>query len=103
QAQVLDKRPFIYGTLHQKFADFAASMTRTVQSQIDEVRAEQDRIIRQKRDEKFSVEQEKQRLEAVGSLVARLFTSLSEAALGWPLQADELERVAEGRSISSRA
>ncbi|HZU11927.1 MAG TPA: dynamin family protein [Chloroflexota bacterium] len=60
--QVEEKRPFIEELIGQRFRALALAVTEAIQRQIEEVRAEQERILRQKRDENFSVGVEHKRL-----------------------------------------
>jgi division protein CdvB (Snf7/Vps24/ESCRT-III family) len=66
-------------------------MTEVIQTQIDSVRAEQERIVRQKHDENFSADAEKARLDEIGERVMSLVSELSEAAYG-----RRLDRVTQG-------
>ncbi|MBV9279187.1 MAG: hypothetical protein JOZ41_03820, partial [Chloroflexi bacterium] len=82
QEQVAEKQAFIHDAVGQRFRQFAANMTAVIGKEIDDVRAELDRILRQKQDERFSVEREKARLDAVGEKLLELFGDLSETAYG---------------------
>jgi hypothetical protein len=84
QRQVTEKQAFIYQAIEQKFTQFATSMTHAIQTQIDELRAEQERIIGQKSDTGFSVSEEKRRLDAVGETLQKLFGELREATPATP-------------------
>ncbi|HEX6509750.1 MAG TPA: dynamin family protein [Chloroflexota bacterium] len=74
--QVAEKREFVYRAIEERFEEFARSTTVVLGRQIQEVRAEQERILRQKRDESFSVDLEKRRLDTVGTELQRLGESL---------------------------
>lgn len=78
--KVEERRPVIYEAVDEHFRRLASSMSGVIQRQIDEVRAEQDRIVRRRRDERFSVEHEQQRLDAVGEKIQQLFAVVSDAA-----------------------
>jgi hypothetical protein len=78
--QVDAKREFVYRAIEERFAEFARGTTAVLGRQIEEVRAEQERVLRQKRDESFSVEGEKRRLDTIGAELRRLDASLRELA-----------------------
>lgn len=80
--QIIASQAFIYQSMQERFASLASHTTGTIEKQIDEVRAEQERIIRQKHEEHFSIENEKQRLDAIQTKLQQLFMALSEA--GYP-------------------
>jgi len=82
QEQVAEKQAFIYAAVEQRFRQFAENTTKVIQSQIDDARAEQERIVRQKQDEHFSVEREKRRLDAIGDRLLNLFGALNKTAYG---------------------
>ena len=66
------KRDEISASVAAQFRQIADSVTRVLQAQIDETRAEYDRILAQRRDRTFSVEQECGRLDAVGARLSEL-------------------------------
>ena len=78
--QVAEKQAFIYDSIQQRFRQFAGNLTGVIQNQLDDVRAEQERILRQKQDEHFSVEREKHRLDSIAEKLGDLFGHLSEEA-----------------------
>jgi hypothetical protein len=80
--QIDEKRAFVYDAIGQRFRSFASAMTEALQRQIDEVRAEQERILGQKRDEHFSVGIEKRRLDAVRAKLLELLGEVGESAYG---------------------
>jgi Dynamin family len=79
QKQVADKKPYIFDAIEQKFTEFAGTMTHAIQTQIDEQRSEQARVINQKKTTGFSVEQEKARLDLVGAKVGELCEKVRQA------------------------
>lgn len=82
QKELPSKQSEIYALVESKFTQFAQHVTRTLQSQIDEKRAEIGRIVRQKQDASFSVEQEKTRLETISRRLAELSETVNGAAKG---------------------
>ncbi len=70
----------IYRDVSQQFNHLASNLNTTLQEQIDEKRWEMARIIAQKRDATFSVEQEKLRLEEIGRRLLALRDMALEAA-----------------------
>lgn len=70
--QMEEKRAFIYASVEERFREFARVMTTSLQRQLEEVRAEQERVLRQKRDDTFSVEREKARLDAIAERLRAL-------------------------------
>jgi hypothetical protein len=96
--QIASSQDVIYHTVGQKFVSLARQLTATIGSQIEELRTEQLRIIDQKKDEHFSVAQEKQRLDTIGGRLQQVFDVLSHAAYGRALPPEELDRLARGRA-----
>jgi hypothetical protein len=82
QQQLQEKQPFIYDSLEHHFRQFAQTVTEVIGNQIDEVRTEQTRIVRQKQDEQFSVEDEKQRLHFIEDKLVETLDTLSAEAYG---------------------
>lgn len=80
--QLEEKRWFVHEAVEQRFRQFARAMTEAIRRQIEEVRTEQERILTQKRDERFSVEHEKRRLDAIDERLVHLYGDLTEAAYG---------------------
>jgi hypothetical protein len=70
--QVRDKRGFVYTAVEERFQQFGERTAGMIGTQIDEMRAEQERILQQKRDEMFSVAEEKTRLDAIAAELRRL-------------------------------
>jgi hypothetical protein len=80
RAQVEERRTFILDTVATHFRQFATSMTEVLRTQIEEVRNEESRIVRQKQDEHFSAEQEKARLDAIGVKLEELRGVIGDVA-----------------------
>ncbi len=78
--QVNDRQAFVHGAVEERFQQFAERIAGMIGTQIDEARAEQERILQQKRDEQFSVAAEKLRLDAIAAELRRLNAGLMEAA-----------------------
>jgi len=72
QSALPAKQAEIYKLVEGKFEQFAAHVSKTLQDQVDEKRAEIERILRQKKDATFSIEQEKRRLNAIGAKLLEL-------------------------------
>jgi GTPase SAR1 family protein len=81
-AQVTERQAFIHGIVEERFTRFAGSMTEIIRGQIGELRSEQERIIRQRRDERFSVELEKQRLAGILTALQELIGTIEHATFG---------------------
>ncbi|MGI8827889.1 MAG: dynamin family protein [Chloroflexota bacterium] len=64
--QVTEKQEFVHRAIEERFQEFATSITGAIGKQIDQVRAEQDRILLRKRDQSFSIAEEKRRLDTIG-------------------------------------
>ncbi|HZT95313.1 MAG TPA: dynamin family protein [Chloroflexota bacterium] len=60
-----ERREFIYAAVGRRFDDFAMATSNAITTQIAEVREDQARILRQKADQSFSIEREKERLAAI--------------------------------------
>jgi len=82
-----------------QFEKFSERVTKVLQDQIDEMSAEQERIIAQKRDKSFSIEQEKARLDKVGSELLAMFNGISTLAYGRTYTLEEIEWLAKGRNL----
>lgn len=82
QEQLREKRTFIYSAIEERFREFSAAMIGVMQQQIDELRAEQDRILAQKRDEHFSADRERRRLDEIETALTALSGDLERAAKG---------------------
>lgn len=78
--QLKEKQSFIYRAIEERFQEFAASTTQVLGRQIGDVRAEQERILQQKRDQTFSIDAEKHRLRIIGAELRRLNDSLLDLA-----------------------
>jgi GTP-binding protein EngB required for normal cell division len=68
--QVKEREGFIHHTIDERFQRFAGTALSVTGRQIEEVRAEQDHLLRQRRDQGFSVQAEKNRLNTIDSLVS---------------------------------
>lgn len=82
QQKLPELRQEIDTSVGEPFERFTAELTSALQSHIDEARAEQDRIIAQKKDQNFSVEQEKNRLGLIGAQLTQLLETVN-AESGW--------------------
>jgi Dynamin family len=78
--QVRDRQAFVFSAIEERFQQLAARLSKVIEGQIEEVRTEQERIIGQKRDENFSVDAEKARLNTIGAELRSLYSSLQKAA-----------------------
>jgi 23S rRNA pseudoU1915 N3-methylase RlmH len=76
--QLNDRQDFIYRAVEERFQEFARATTQVLGRQIADVRAEQERILQQKRDQSFSVEAEKRRLDTIGAELGRVSTRLRD-------------------------
>ncbi|MGI8554636.1 MAG: hypothetical protein ACR2PL_28170 [Dehalococcoidia bacterium] len=76
------KREHIVARVREQFSGMARSVAAVLQSQIDETRAEQDRILHQKQDQGFSVEQERGRLDSIGARLVQLVDTIAVQAQG---------------------
>lgn len=93
------KQNEIYNNIEKQFTQFAENLTKTLQQQIDETRHEQDRIIYQKQDRSFSVEQEKTRLDSIENKLSELFDEVCMVTYGKHLSPEEIERLAKGKDL----
>jgi hypothetical protein len=93
------KQHEIYHNVEKQFTQFAGSLTQTLQQQIDETRHEQERIIHQKQDRSFSVEQEKKRLDSIQNKLSELFDEVCMVTYGKHLTPEEIERLAKGKDL----
>jgi GTP-binding protein EngB required for normal cell division len=78
--QVTERRDFVFKAIEERFQEFASTTTDVIGRRIDEVRAEQERILRQRRDEDFSAESERRRLSLIDAEVRRLNLKLATFA-----------------------
>lgn len=70
--QVDETRAYIEETIGERFREFGAQTVEGLGEEIESVRMEQERILRQRRDESFSVESEKRRLEGISKSLEQL-------------------------------
>jgi|GEM_PF-1628085 len=82
-----------------QFQKLSKNITYILQSQIDEVRTEQEKIIKQKQDETFSIEQEKERMEKIEQEVLQLFNQISKLTYGRTYTLEEIQWVAQGKNL----
>lgn len=94
QKELPGKQTEIYAMVEKKFAQFAEHITKTLQTQIDERRHDIERIVRQKQDAGFSVEQELERLTTIHDKLIELTDKISIATYGKALSQAELEHMA---------
>jgi molecular chaperone GrpE (heat shock protein) len=78
--QVMERRDFVYRAIEERFQEFAGSTTLVLGRQIEDVRAEQEYILQQKRNQSFSVDVEKHRLRTIGAELRRLNDDLLDLA-----------------------
>lgn len=74
--QVEQRRPFIYESVERRFRDLARTLTEVIGSEIDDVRAEQERVLRQKAATHFSIERETARLDSLARRLDELSSLL---------------------------
>ncbi len=93
------KQSDIYQNVETQFAQFAGNLTKTLQAEIDETRDEQDKIIRQKQDRSFSIEQEKNRLDSIGNKLSELFDAVCLVTYGKHLTPEEIDQLSKGKDL----
>lgn len=106
RTELAAKENEICQSVEKQFIKTGQDLTKTLQSQIDEVRDEQERIINQKQNKSFSVEQEKSRLDVIDATLIELFKQVSITAYGRNLSTEEIEqRLAKNKStlVNSQA
>jgi Dynamin family len=74
--QVAEKREFIFGTIGGQFRQLASGLTGAIGQQIEDVRAEQARILYRKQHEDFSAEAEGKRLDEIGAALHTILAGL---------------------------
>lgn len=74
-----------------QFKQLADHTTEKLRQQIEETRAEQERIIEQKRDASFSAEQEQERLNIIGKKLIGIFARIQFEVNGKPLARQEID------------
>lgn len=74
-----------------QFKQLADHTTEKLRQQIEETRAEQERIIEQKRDTSFSAEQEQERLNIIGKKLIGIFARIQFEVNGKPLARQEID------------
>jgi hypothetical protein len=80
--QMAERQPIIRQAIDEHFRGLAAGLTSVVGTQIEEVRREQERIIAQRRDERFSAERAMERLDALSTRLAESAAAIETAARG---------------------
>jgi hypothetical protein len=93
QSELASRQSTIQQDVAAQFTEFASRLTQALQHQIDLTRAEQERIISQKRDASFVAEQEKARLDAIEAALLRSFGQASLAGYGSELSPEEFRRL----------
>jgi GTPase SAR1 family protein len=83
----------------ESFQNLSDKLTQTLQKQIDEVRNEQEKIITQKRDYTFSIDEEKNRMNQIGEELVQLFNNLSEVTYGKKYTLEQLKWLATGKKL----
>jgi GTP-binding protein EngB required for normal cell division len=76
--QVREMQGFIQHAVEERFEQFAGATIAITGRQIEEVRIQQERLIRERRDQGFSVEREKERLTTIDRLLSEIDRSLAE-------------------------
>ncbi|MBF2056694.1 MAG: hypothetical protein IGQ45_05585 [Cyanobacterium sp. T60_A2020_053] len=71
----------------------------TIQEQIEEVRKEQQKIIEDKKNKKFSIEQEKIRISAIKNEVIYLFNEICKNAYDKEYSLDEIQWLYKGKKL----
>jgi GTPase SAR1 family protein len=71
------KQAEIYGLVDKRFTGLAQQVTTTLQTQVNEKRAEIERILRQKNDTSFSIDKEKARLDSLRAKIGELSGAIS--------------------------
>ncbi|MGH9837211.1 MAG: dynamin family protein [Blastocatellia bacterium] len=96
------KREEVQAAMGEQFDKLAQQITQSLAAQINETRAQQQRIIHQKQDANFNVEQECRRLDAIGDKLTELFGVVSQAAYGRSYTIEDLDRLtADNRGWSA--
>lgn len=97
--QLPDMKKAIRDNTQVQFQKVAKEITRILHAQIIEVSDEQTRIIQQKREQCFSIEREKQRLERIENAVLAQFIKISQLADDKTHSVEEIEWIAKGRTL----
>jgi GTPase SAR1 family protein len=98
QKEIPTKQEEIFQSVDTQFAKVAKDLTEKLQAQIDEMDADQNRIIDQKTDASFSANQEKDRLDTIANKLIELFNVVYEAAFGKRLTPEEIDQLGGGKS-----
>lgn len=91
------KQNDIYDRIDKQFKEMSTQLTNNLQEQIDETLAEQDKIISQKQDASFSVEQEQSRLDNITNKLVDIFNQVSMVTYGRSFSFEEINQMASKR------
>lgn len=91
------KQNDIYDRIDKQFQEMSTKLTSNLQEQIDETLAEQDKIINQKQDASFSVEQEQSRLDNIENKLVDIFNQVSIVTHGTSFSLEEINQMASKR------
>lgn len=84
---------------NEQFTNLKTQITCTIQEQIEELRKEQEKIIEDKKNEKFSIEQEKIRISAIKNEVIYLFNEICKNAYDKEYSLDEIKWLYNGKQL----
>lgn len=91
------KQNDIYDRIDKQFQEMSTKLTSNLQEQIDETLAEQDKIINQKQDASFSVEQEQSRLDNIENKLVDIFNQVSIVTHGTSFSLEEINQMVSKR------
>lgn len=84
--------------MRHQFQEIANKITEKLQEKINKTRANHDRLISQKKDQDFSSEAEKQRLDAINTVMQDRFDTVCEAVYGRKLSNAEIVTIATSQT-----
>lgn len=94
-----ENRDDIYQNIQQQFTQIAQNLTDTLQTQVYEIRAEQDKILEQKHNIVFSLEEEKKRLDIIADKLLKLLNKVMMAVYGKNYSFEEIEQFIKKNSL----
>lgn len=84
---------------NEQFTNLSNQITHAIQEQINEVRQEQEKIIEDKKNQKFSMEKEKARSLAIKNEVIYLFNEITKNAYDREYSLEEIKWLYQGKQL----
>lgn len=84
---------------NEQFTNLKTQITSAIQQQIEEVRKEQEKIIEDKKNQKFSIDQEKKRISTIKNEVIYLFNEICKNGYDKEYSLEEIKWLYQGKQL----